>query len=320
VNRNIYNKSGTLIIPEQEILTQRDIELLAYHSIDLEAEDLDHIALRPLIDSAISEVKDYFRKVRHSNQIPYTDVREKIIPLIIQLSSQSNLSEVFKYMESHDEYTYRHSISVSLIARLIGGAKGFNEQAQVELTMAGFLHDIGKVRVPDPILNKPGKLTKEEFEQVKQHTIYGFDIIRNSPGIPYRHALVALQHHEREDGSGYPYGLKSREIDEYSKIVAVADVFHAMISRRVYKEPVPFYKVLKEMSENAYGLLEPRTTLCFVKKIMDMLIGNRVRLSNGMEGKIILIHAIHPVKPLVEVNGKYLDLSKDSSIYIDQIL
>src|SRR5690606_37162043 len=147
----------------QEILTRRDIERLAYHSVDLLTEDIENVSLRPLIDSAITEVRKDFRKVRQTNRIPYTEVREKIIPLIVEISRQSDLGAVIQYMETHDEYTYRHSVGVSLIARLVGSAEGYSEKEQIELTIAGFLHDIRKVRVSEHILNKPGKLTKEEF-------------------------------------------------------------------------------------------------------------------------------------------------------------
>jgi HD-GYP domain-containing protein (c-di-GMP phosphodiesterase class II) len=155
---------------------------------------------------------------------------------------------------------------------------------------------------------------------VKKHTVFGYEMIKQSAGISERHATVALQHHEREDGSGYPFGLKGEQIDPYSKVVAVADVFHAMISRRVYKNPVPFYKVLQEMSDNVYGALEPGITLSFLKRIMDLLIGNSVVLSNGLEGRIIMVSAHDPIRPVVEVEGSYIDLSKEQEIHLERII
>ena len=319
-NKNIYNRLEALVIPAFTILSRKDIEMLIQQGIALQEDDVEQGSILHLVDDAITEIKVVFEKVRYSNYVPLDNIHEKIIPIIILMSHRPDLKDILTRLEQHDEYTYRHSIGVALFSRLIGKAKGFHERELLELTTAGFLHDIGKAKIPEEIINKPGKLTLEEFNIVKNHTLYGFDLICNSSGVSRRHALVALQHHEREDGSGYPYAVKAEDIDEYSKIVAVADVFHAMISKRVYKNPVPFYKVLQEMSQNAYGPLEPKITLCFLKRIMDMMIGNDVLLSNGMQGKIIMISPNDPVNPLVDANGTYIDLSKEQTIYLEKII
>ncbi|MDF2723476.1 MAG: hypothetical protein K0Q59_3151 [Paenibacillus sp.] len=320
VNKNMYNRSGVLILPGSSILARKDIDMLLQQNVVLNEDDVEHVSIQHLVNSAVKEIEIAFEKVRNTDQIPFEYLRERIVPIVTDMSKHPDLKHILTHLERHDEYTYRHSIGVALISRLIGKAKGLQAEELLELTSAAFLHDIGKTKIPDEIINKPGRLTPEEFTLMKNHTIYGFELIKGTSGIPHRQALVALQHHEREDGSGYPYGLKGADIDPHSKIIAVADVFHAMISKRVYKNPVPFYKVLQEMSENAYGTLEPSTTLCFLKRIMDMLIGNRVVLSNGCEGKIIMVSSNDPVHPLVEVNGNYIDLSKNQSIYLERIV
>ncbi|WP_372663467.1 HD-GYP domain-containing protein [Cohnella sp.] len=320
INKNIYNQLGTLVIPTLSILTDNDINFLYQQKVELSNEDVEPAAVLELVDSAIKEVKDLFHTATYADQISYTDVREKIIPIIVFMSHHPNLSQILAHLEHHDEYVYRHSIGVALISKIIGRARGYDEEALDNITTAGFLHDIGKAKIPGEILKKPGKLTAEEYELMKQHTIFGYEMIKQSIGIPERNAFVALQHHEREDGSGYPFGLKGNQIDPYSKIVAVADVFHAMISKRVYKDPVPFYKVLQELSANVYGALEPNITLSFLKRIMDMLIGNSVVLSNGLEGRIIMVSSHDPVHPVVEVEGGFIDLSKEQEIHLERIL
>ncbi|MGG1518507.1 HD-GYP domain-containing protein [Paenibacillus oryzisoli] len=320
VNKNIYNSLGVLVLPALSNLTRKDIEMLLQQKITLNEDDVEHVSIQHLVHSSIQEIKIVFDKVRTTEQIPFDHLQERIIPIVTDMSMHPELQHILTHLEQHDEYTYRHSIGVALISRLIGKAKGLDEQELRELTTAAFLHDIGKVKIPNGIINKPEKLTDEEFAQIKNHTVYGYELIKCTTGIPYRQALVALQHHEREDGSGYPYGLKGDDIDPHSKIIAVADVFHAMISKRVYKNPVPFYRVLREMSANAYGALEASTTLCFIKRIMDMLIGSKVILSNGYEAKIIMVSSDDPVHPLVEVNGRYIDLSKNQSIHLERIV
>ncbi|BBI36397.1 HD-GYP domain-containing protein [Cohnella abietis] len=320
VNKNIYNDIGTLIIPNHRVLTIKDIDRLAQQNIVLSDDDVEPVSILDLIDSAIKEVRDLFDKARNYGSVPFADVRDRIIPIIMFMSNHPNLSEILVHLEVHDEYVYRHSIGVALLSKLIGKTRGLNEAELLELTTAGFLHDIGKAKIPGAILNKPGKLTEEEFKVVKEHSVYGYEILKKSVGIPERYAYVALQHHEREDGSGYPFGLKGSHIDVYSKIVAVADVFHAMVSKRVYKQPVPFYKVLKEMSDNLYGSFDPGITLSFLKRLMDAMIGNTVVLSDGNEGKIVMVSAQDPVHPVVEVKGVYIDLSKEQQIHLEKIL
>src|SRR5690625_7353760 len=135
----------------------------------------------------------------------------------------------------------------------------------MQLTTDVLLHDVGKMLVPEEILNKPGQLTEEEFQEMKNHTLYGYEILKDTVGVNHRQALVALQHHERMDGSGYPLQLKRDEIDLFSRIVAVADVFHAMSSNRVYQERSPLYEVLAEMEREVIAKLDPEITYLFIR-------------------------------------------------------
>jgi HD-GYP domain-containing protein (c-di-GMP phosphodiesterase class II) len=320
LNKNLYNQLGTLVVPSWTVLTSKDIEMLLQQKIVLRDEDMENVSILHLVDSAIMEVKDIFHNARCADQIPFQAIREKIIPIVLFMSIHPDFNQILTHLKRQEEYIYRHSIAVALLSKIIGVTRGYQGSQLIDLITSGFLHDIGKSKIPSEILNKPGKLTREEFELVKNHTIYGYELIRQSSDFAEQHAYVALQHHEREDGSGYPFGLKGTEISQSSKMVAVADVFHAMISKRVYKSSIPFYQVLQEMSKYAYGSLEPGITLSFTKRIMDLLIGNPVLLSNGHEGKIIMVSVHDPVNPLVEVNGKYIDLSKEKSITLEQIL
>lgn len=320
VNKNIYNAEGVLVVPAKTILFSRTKRMIARQHIRLSDKDIEPVPVLELIRTALLEVRLTFRHVRDFGRIPVERVGRYIVPLVVQLSQHPDLNALFSELEKKDEYTYRHSIGVALIAHLIGRAVGMGRRELLELTSEAFLHDVGKVRIPEHILHKPGKLTDKEFEVMRRHTIYGYEILSATKSLSPRHALVALQHHEREDGSGYPHGLTGDAIDCHSKIVAIADVFHAMISKRVYKKPVPLYQVLSEMASNAYGRLEPAATLCFLQRIMELLVGNRVALSNGRQGKVVLIHAHDPIRPLIESDGAYVDLSKERTIRLERIL
>lgn len=170
------------------------------------------------------------------------------------------------------------------------------------------------MQLPESILNKPSRLTKEKFELMKKHTVFGYEIIKNIPGTNKRQVLVALQHHERMDGSGYPFGIQKEKIDLFSRIVSVADVFHVMTSKRIYRDPSPFYKVLQQMRNDTFGVLDP------LKHIMESLIGNTVLMTDGRKGTIIMIHGHDPTHPVVKIDEDYYDLSKRTDLHIKQIV
>ncbi|NMO95048.1 HD-GYP domain-containing protein [Paenibacillus lemnae] len=313
LKQNVYSKD-ILLLPACSILTARNIELLLANHVHICDEDIEPTQAVHMVDQAVEELKAAFVLARCTLQVPIARIRSSITPLIVDLNDSPDIRTLFYRMEQSDEYTYRHSIGVALLSRLIGKELGLKHAQLNELTEAALLHDIGKVMIPEEIINKPGRLTDMEMREMQQHTIYGYEMLKRTPEISSAQAMAALQHHEREDGKGYPFKLRSEEIDFYSKIVAAADVFHAMVSKRPYKNPAPVYRVLKEMTEHAYGMLDPRVTLKFVKRIMDMMIGNQVLLSNGCSGKVIMIHPQHPIRPLIQVNGHYIDLDKERAI------
>jgi HD-GYP domain-containing protein (c-di-GMP phosphodiesterase class II) len=215
---------------------------------------------------------------------------------------------------------YRHNVAVGVIATLIGKWVGLKEAELSQLSMAAALHDVGKIKIPLEILNKSGKLTKDEYNLMKKHTIYGYEMIKETVGTNHRQALVALQHHERQNGSGYPFGIRADKIDDFSRIVAVADVFHAMTSKRAYRDASPFYETLKQMQQNAFGDLDPRLVGLFLDKIMQSLIGNEVMLTDGRRGKIVMINQVDPIHPLVRIDDMFLDLSKEPALQIEQVI
>ncbi|OBR62281.1 hypothetical protein A7K91_01265 [Paenibacillus oryzae] len=320
VNKTIFNRYDVMLIPAFSILSKRDIDLLCRQSIQLSACDVEDAKVRALVGEAVQEIKEVFGAARQSGGLRLTTIRDKLVPLIGELSHCAKLGQALVYLEQNDDYTFRHSVGVALFSRLIGQNQGMPGKDLDELTTAAFLHDIGKIRIPDSILNKTGALSNEEFACIKRHPEYGYEIVKECSGITDRQALAVLQHHERMDGSGYPHGLRGGDIHPFGKIVAIADVFHAMISKRPYKNAVPFYQVLQEMNSDAYGKLDPGLSIAFIDRLMQTLIGNKVSLSNGGEARIVFIKREDPVRPLVESGGSYMDLSTIRDLNMVSIL
>lgn len=324
--RNIFSPEGVLLIRLATQLTERHIQLLKQHGINLTSWDVETgdtldttVPQYMYIEHAVEEVKDLFEEIHHTRQIPLADFRQKIIPIIHDTVQKENFFNLFTSLQAKDDYTYRHNIAVGVLANLLGSWLGLEKKQLLQLTTAALLHDVGKMLIPAEILNKPGKLTGEEFEMMKKHTIYGYELLKNTTGISHRQALVALQHHERLDGSGYPFGITEEKIDLYSRIVAVVDVFHAMISKRVYRDASPFYEILIAMERDAFGVLDPKITKVFIEKVMNYLVGHSVLLTDGREGKIIMIHSNEPTLPLIQVGEQFVDLRRES-LRLEKIL
>ncbi|WP_010283967.1 HD-GYP domain-containing protein [Bacillus timonensis] len=273
-----------------------------------------------ILEEAIDQVEDIFYFVKRHEKLPLIEIKKTIIPIIQTASEIPQFFHLFYQLQSADDYTYRHNIGVGVIATLLGKWLSLSEEDLTALTIAATLHDIGKTKIPTEILNKPGRLTQAEYDTVKKHTVYGYEILKNTEGIGHKISLVALQHHEREDGKGYPFGLTGSKISYFSKIVAVADVFHAMSSNRVYHDATPFYQVIRQMNEDMFGKLDPTILMPFLQQIMNALIGHQVLLTDGRIGIIKFINPYDLLNPLIEVSNTIIDLSVQKSIQIERVL
>lgn len=322
---DIYSNDGILLVPALDIITYDHALLLQQEGISVDLGAVEDVEVNvkghaEIIDETVNEVRDLFGGIRKSRKIPLARIREEIVPNIHLASESYQVLKLFTALQAKDDYTYRHNIAVGAISNLIGKWIGLPEQELLQLTTAALLHDVGKMLISREILNKPGQLSDEEFEEMKRHTIYGYEILKETLGISHRQALVALQHHERMDGSGYPFNLRREEIDLFSRIVAVADVFHAMSSNRVYQDRSPFYAVLEEMEREMFAKLDPEITYLFIEQTMYSLIGSKVLLTDGREGSIVLVPGNDPTKPLVKLESGFINLRMEKSLGIDQII
>ncbi|MFW5891461.1 MAG: HD-GYP domain-containing protein [bacterium] len=167
--------------------------------------------------------------------------------IINELYNKLNVISNINELRIHDQYTFTHALNVAIISALIGRELNYTENRIKDLTFCAFLHDIGKFNIPENILYKPDSLTKDEMEIIKEHSQKGYDLILNKFGLPEELARPALQHHERWEGQGYPAGLKGDQISEFSQIIAIADVYDALISEKVYRGAVSSIEAMRIM-------------------------------------------------------------------------
>lgn len=272
------------------------------------------------VDEALDELVNACGLEQTWNEVdPFRKLRSKLIVCLAGLHEHDAYGELLDRLRIHDDYTYRHSIGVAAIARWIGQSMNFNDSDLQELTEAALLHDVGKLWIPSEILSKPDCLTEEEFYLMRLHSEYGRDILLSAEVSNERYARIAVQHHEREDGSGYPANLTGDRIDYWSKIVAVADVFHAMVSKRSYKQQVSALRVMIAMEEDEFGALDLEIVACLQRKVMSLMLGTGIRLSNGSSGRIVMIPYHDPTHPVVEIGGRLVELSKMTDLRIEDM-
>ena len=216
-----------------------------------------------------------------------------------------------------DEYLYNHSLNVSVISSLIGKWMNLSHKDLNALILAGLVHDIGKLRINPLVLNKAGRLSEEEFEEIKKHPVYTHKMLTELGYKNFDIIRAVTLHHEKEDGSGYPLGLTGDKIPLYAKILAIADIFDAMTSNRVYKERVSPFKVLEMFQNQTFGQLDYLIVITFIKKFLEYYVGSEVVLSNNQKAKIISLNIFEITKPLlVTFDGEFIDISKNRNVKI----
>lgn len=277
-------------------------------------------ALNYNFNKTVNKIKNIFNDLKFG----IADIKEELDgtldPLLNGVLLNNNILASLRCMKYDDDYTLKHSINVGLLSGMIGKWMGLTKAQVADLSLAGTLHDIGKAKVPRYILNKPSVLSDQEFGIAQLHSTYGYEILNDSHGVSDEIALAVLYHHERFNGKGYPEGLKGTTIPLYSRIIAVADVFDALVSDKVYQGKVsPFIAadIIKSMS---FDELDPQVCNLFLKKISEFYVGNKVLLSTGEEGEIVYLNKYDITKPLVQVNDKFIDLATTTTIKIKEVL
>ena len=247
------------------------------------------------------------------------ELLSKTISLVSPKQTTLDVFDMLHNMRQVNDSTYAHSLNVAIISRIIGKWLHFSNEELDTLTLAGLLHDIGKTKIPDEVLNKDGKLTDEEFQMIRNHPKYGYDILKSQP-LNSHIKKAALMHHERCDGSGYPMGLTMEEIDDYALIIAIADIYDAMTAARSYRAPLCPFEVIAEFEKDGLQKYKPKYILTFLENIANAYQNNRVMLSDGTSARIVLLNHRRLSKPLVQLDdGACIDLEK-SPLYIKAII
>lgn len=340
----VYNEHGFTLINKGIPLTARMIEKLDSLGISyvyIEDARISHIGVTSSISEelrkeAVSFVESSFSQIANESKTKQSLLLEnsmkgvaKLVRNFIQeLKQNENVLNLLADIYIYDDYVYSHSMNVTMYALALGMELKLSENDLEILGVGALLHDVGKVLVPIEILDKPGKLTAEEFEEVKKHAEYGFEMLRKVPTLSLLVAHCAYQHHERVNGSGYPRGLKEDNIHLLGKILAIADVYDAVTSHRVYRKAMLPHEGLEILYAGAGTLFDKQMVEKFRKAVAVYPVGLGVVLSDGRKGVVSRQNQEMSDRPYVTIleysNGEKLqtsyeiDLMKELHIVITE--
>ncbi len=269
------------------------------------------------------EVQDFKSKINEvvlkNVPLDVDELLDDALKLVAQGRGSFSIFDMLHSMRQNDDETYAHCLNVGLFCNVFGGWLKLKEEEIRLATLCGLLHDVGKMKLPEALLKKPGVYTEEELWAAKKHTYEGYQLVKNLD-IDNHVKNAVLTHHERCDGSGYPFGLRDMKIDPYAKMVAIADVYDAMTSARPYRDAMSPIQAVEIMRQEGLQKYDVGFILIFLENVMNTFIGNRVLLSTGETGEIVYIHKDNVTRPTVKCGGHYVDMNKDKSVQIVAML
>lgn len=300
--------------------------------------EIKHRALKAIRDTFDTLKGQYETKRGKVTDIRYLEEIEKSHEHVCRLSeiardivndllSSDNMFINLVDIKTMDNYTYEHSLSVAILSLILGAEAGLPRHELYDLCVGAMLHDVGKIFVPPEILNKPSNLTQAEYDIVRDHVVKGYEYLSRDPSVKTSARLIAIQHHEACDGTGYPKGLRAPQIHKLSKIVAIADTYDAMTSDRPYRMGIEPHEVIEYIMGNAGGKFDHNLVLCFVRKIVPYPVGTLVELSTGHYAVVDEINVNYPLRPIVRIvdpanarlHQSKIDLMEITNIVIKKI-
>lgn len=324
---DIVNDYGAVVLYQNSILDEYSITKLLKLGLNFvkiyknyEFKEKKHAVIEAQYNNNLEDFKEVIWDISCGKTLEMERITEVSRSLSSNFDTINDLVTCLSKVRSINEYTYTHSLNVSLLCSLLGSWLNLGHKQIEQLSHCGILHDIGKSKISPDILNKPDTLTEEEFEKIKEHPVIGYKMLEDNKEISKDVALGVLMHHEREDGSGYPFGFKSERINYYAKILAVVDTYDAMTSNRVYKKRQTPFDVL-EMYESEYlTKCDAGIMLTFLRHISSYYIGTVIKLSDGTIGEIVYINSNRVSRPLIKYNGTIIDLSMNPELKIIEML
>ncbi len=334
----LYSAEGTILLHAGIELNERfvnrikelDVSYL-YIEDDLTQDiDIPDVISEKTRVEAVVSAKNIIDQIKVGKGVDAGQAKKVANTLVDELAKNQNVLLNFTDLRTCNDYLFNHSVSVAVLSIMAGIKLGYDELRLRDLGVGALLHDVGQTQVSKEILNKKSRLTPEESKEVRKHPVLGFEILRKNPDISLISAHCAFQHHERFDGTGYPRGLKGKEINQSAHIVAIADVFDALTSDSPYRKALSVHEALTIIGRYGNSYFDNELIQIFTDNIAMYPIGTVVRLNNNQIGVVVDISRESMNRPVIRIiideNRKALtslieiDLSKNTQLYIADVV
>ncbi|XEC95011.1 HD-GYP domain-containing protein [Paenibacillus tarimensis] len=339
--QDVQTPLGGVLLQKGKIIMPREIDILqafliptvaiaarsgiGHEQVETEATDepvAEHTptaSFQKEYDRLFALIKNVFSQYNAALSIPILEIRKQLESLLNHIN-EYNVLKFSPQIYNNEDYMFHNSVLTALSSYQLAQWSGMPHKDWIPSALAGLFHDIGNIKVDKTILNKPEALTSSEAEEMKKHTVHGYQMLKPIPAINEGVKLTALQHHEKVDGSGYPLGLKGEKIHPYARIVAVADIYHAMTLKRAYRMPASPYLVLEQLQQESFGQLDPVLVQLFIGKATQFHNGTVVRLSDNRIGEIVFSDRNHLTRPWVSIDGSIINLTIERHLHIREII
>ena len=315
--RPIYDNRNLLLLNEGKTLTKVFIQKLINTGINhiyIQSDLTADISLKDDIsvqvrNNATVKIESLLKSIAASNHKSKAVTHGALVKefktifdqMMDELKSTQQLMNLLTHLQVKDEYVFEHSLNVTLYTIAIAKKLQFKEKDLYNIGLGAMLHDVGKLFIPKEIIDKPGKLTDEEFREIQKHTEHGFELLRKEQEIPLLAAHCAFQHHEKLDGTGYPRGLKGENIHYYAKVLAVADVFDALTSHRCYRKAMLPHEAMEILMAGTHIHFDSKVIEAFKAAIALYPIGITVKLNTGETGVVVAYNNQLPQRPVIRI-------------------
>ena len=307
--RPIYHEGPVILLEQNTTLSSsyiNRIQAMGISEIYIEDDDSDGIIPNDLVKDptrleAITYVRNVMDQYSNTYSVYTKELLEVINNIIDDIFSNDYIMLNIMDIKNCDGYTFSHCVNVAILSIATGSMLGLSRQELTELGIGAILHDIGKIMIPEEVLKKNSSLSDSEYELIKQHSKLGYEILCRIPDISQNSARVALSHHERVDGKGYPNGIIGSDIHIYSKIVAIADVFDARTSDRIYRKKISNVQAIEYLAGIAKHTFDNTVLLSFLKIVPPYPVGTVITLSTGDKGIVQYVSENTPTRPVVRI-------------------
>lgn len=264
-------------------------------------EEIPKVIEKEIKDEAINVICQTIEDVKYGKVINSRETKRIVKNMVENIIENKDAMLELERIKEYDDYTFVHSLNVCILSVLIGMELKLDKKNLEELALGALLHDVGKILILNSILNKEDQLSSIEFEEIKKHPLYSYQIISQDRHIGEIPKIIAYQHQERYKGSGYPQGLKYDEINNYATLTSLADVYDALITDRVYRRALLPYEAMKIIIGSSGIDFEPNIVGAFARSMSIYPPGSLVRLNTGEIAMVIKVSKESIIRPTIRV-------------------